>query len=1020
MGAPDSPSLFLDPKEMVVVGDLIQWLAPVTYDCNHFEQDLEDARSVRHPGTCKWIEPKPLFQSWKTSTLGSDSSVLWIYAIPGAGKTVLASYLVDQAQTMERLTPNRHSVMYFFCKNADADKNSPLAIARALVYQLLQSPKLAKRQEFIEDLKLQKAAGGQSRAVSFRPLWNLLCKYCRDLPDATIILDALDECSDTNFLIPGLLKLAHQGSAKVVITSRREPELVGAIERVPSVAIGAEDLHDDIRAYLEYQVSQSSMLSDPRVRSRIVRILNVRSKGMFLWVALMLKELESRSTIDAIESALSSLPDGLNEVYERILIQLHNTLKPSRKTFCCRLLKWITLAKRPLRLDEIGEALKLEYATATGDPSFTQNLLCSVRELELVCGSLVTVKNQLIQLIHLSTREFLLTPVESSSLRHTHHAFLVQRAEDSALLASICVLFISPYCVPGKLSRDSAGRLLGTSAPLLDYACFHWIPHLVESHPEAVIQHQSNIQRFLESRQSFYWIEMCFTVQRGIYSQLNMILQSLLDWLPYNSSQDIQSQSLQKPPLPLFQYWANSYLQLLADYGPVLEIRPYEIHQIDPERIFRQSRHGVLELFSRDSSYDRHIVLEDSQSSSVVLNIPEHRVLQRHTSPDNKYAFLFFDRRRGAILAIDKAASNTPRIFCQEVDTGRRLSPLIDAEFGDELDSLEAQGASLSCDGRYLGILYIYRQKSSGPSAFPVSLYTAIWLLPEILDFSASGPTLWARKVISTSTNVKLGNCSAYPIVFGSDGLLYCANGRVNPASGMEEKLFGTFDIREEWNIMFSGDGQTAVCFIDHAHVLEYVSFGGGTKTIYQYGSGTALAPGALSQTGRFFAWHEVCNEQGTHVERVRVYDQHSCTLNELENPMTRQSLVAQFLFTKNEESLLGVFSGSGKLSRKSTHILIWKCHGPKFHFWAAKTIRGDLSGFYFDEQDQHLYVVSEERIWSRLNLADKEMWNLDSELSEAQYVRVEHRVSQDGKRMAILRQNVNQWVLLIVLCRTC
>ena len=998
---------------MVAAGDLIQWLAPVTYDCNHFEQDLEDARSVRHPGTCKWIEPKPLFQSWKTSKLGSDSSVLWIYAIPGAGKTVLASYLVDQARAMERLTPNCHSIMYFFCKNADADKNSPLAIARALVYQLLQSPKLAKRQEFIADLKLHKAAGGQSRAVSFRPLWNILCKYCRNLPDATIILDALDECSDTNLLIPDLLKLAHQGSAKVVITSRREPEFVGAIERVPSVAIGAEDLRDDIKAYLEYQVSQSSMLSDPRVRSRIVRILNVRSKGMFLWVALMLKELESRSTIDEIENALSSLPDGLNEVYERILTRLHDTLKPSRKTFCCRLLKWITLAKRPLRLDEVGEALKLEYATATGDPRFTQNLLCSVRELELVCGSLVTVKNQSIQLIHLSTREFLLTPVKSSPLRHTLHAFLVRRTEDSALLASICVMFISPYCVLGKLPRDSAGRLLGMSAPLLDYACFHWISHLVESHPEAVIQHQSNIQRFLESRQSFYWIEMCFTVQRGFCSQLNMILQSLLDWLPYNSSQRVQSQSLQKPPLPLFQYWANSYLQLLADYGPVLETRPYEIHHIDPERVFRQSRHGVLESFSRDSSYDRHIVLEDSPSSSVVLNIPEHRVLQRHTSSDNKYAFFFFDRRRGAFLAIDKAASNTPRIFCQEVATGRRLPPIVDAEFGDELDSLEAQGASLSCDGRYLGILYYHRKTFSAVSV-SVSLYTAIWLLPEILDFSATGPALWARKVISTSTKVNLGNCSAHPIVFGNDGLLYCAYGRVDPASGVVEEIFGNFDIHEHWNIMFSGDGQTAVCFIDHERVLEYVSFGGGTETIYQYGSGTVLTPGALSHSGRFLAWHEVSDEQGT-IDRFRVYDKHSCTLNELETPLAYSIGTTQILFTKNEESLLGVARGYGKLSRKITHILIWKWHDPKFHFWAVKQTKGHLSGFYFDEQDQHLYVVSAERIWSRLNLADKEMWNLDSELSEAQYARVEHRVSRDGKQMAVLRQNAIEWVLLIV-----
>ena len=210
-----------------------------------------------------------------------------------------------------------------------------------------------------------------------------------------------------------------------------------------------------------------------------------------------------------------------------------------------------------------------------------------------------------------------------------------------------------------------------------------------------------------------------------------------------------------------------------------------------------------------------------------------------------------------------------------------------DTEFGDELDTLEAQGASLSSDGKYLGIMYTYR-KSEPRDDISVSLYTAIWFLPEMLDFSGSGPTLWARKVISTSTKVQLGNCSAHPIVFGNDGLLYCAYGRIDPVSGAVEEIFGSFDTREHWNIMFSGDGQTAVCFIDYPRVLEYVSFGGGTKQIYQYGSGTVLSPGALSHTGRFLAWHEMCIEQGTLIDRFRVYDKHSCELNELENPLAQ------------------------------------------------------------------------------------------------------------------------------------
>ena len=992
--ATGSPSL---STEMMT--SLIRWLAPTIYECNHFEQDLEDARSVRHPGTCKWIEPKPLFRSWKNSKLGSESSVLWINAIPGAGKTILASYLVDQSRITEGISSKCHSVLYFFCKNADGDKNNSLAVARALVYQLLQSPTLANRQEFLDDLKVHKVSGGQTRAVSFRPLWNILCKYCGDLPHATIILDAIDECSDINFLIPGLLKLAHQGSARVVITSRREPDIVNAIGDVSSLAIEPDDLRDDIKAYLEYQVSQSSMLSDPRVRSRIIRILNIRSKGMFLWVTLMLKELESRSTIDEIESTLSSLPDGLNEVYERILTRLHNTLKPSRRIFCCRLLKWITLAKRPLQLNEVGEALKLEYATAAGDSRFTQNLLCSVRELELVCGSLVTVKNQSIQLIHLSTKEFLLTPSDLSPLERTLHGFLVRRADDSALLASVCVTYLSSHCIPAKNSgENSYGGLPKISAPLLDYACFYWILHIIESRLEAVVQHESKLQPFLESRKSFYWIERCFNVQREIRSQLNMGLQSLIDWLSYETSRITVSKSLKKP-FSLLHYWAESYLQLLADYGPVLEVRPYEIHSIDPERVFSPSHHGILESLSRYSSYDRHIVLEDSRSSRIVANIPAYRTLQRHTSRDDQYAFFFLDKRRGAFLAIDKAAGNAPRIFCQEASTGRRLSPVVDTEFGDELDSLEAKGASLSPDGRFLAVLYTWRNGS-----IDSALYTAIWLLQEILDFEDSGSTLWARKIVSISTRTMGENHSTQPIAFGNDGFLYCAYGRIDLTSGVEEEVFGKFNLREPWNIMFSGDGRTAVRFVDDARVLEYVAPGGDTETIYRYESGTVLKPGALSQTGRFLAWNEVRHGQGAIFNRFRLYDKHLGTLSELENPLC-QSLGISFVFTEDEQCLICIGSDFDKLNCKITGISVWKWHDPAFLFWATKTITGHLSGFCLDEQDRHLYVVSEERIWSRLDLANKEMRNIDSELSEVQDNRIEHEVSQDGKRMAVLRQ---------------
>ncbi|KAL9637041.1 MAG: hypothetical protein Q9204_002025 [Flavoplaca sp. TL-2023a] len=570
--------------------NMIRWLAPSAYECGHYQDDLDDARSLRYRGTCSWIEARPEFLRWSTCENDPTQSLLWICAIPGAGKTVLASYLVDLQSDAKDGNAQSKPTLYFFCKNADMDKNNSLAVVKALAHQLIQTPQIAQN-GFSQDLEYQMDNGGRARAMHVRPLFRAICKILSNLPCATIIIDAADECNDIDILIPGLIELSHGGHVKVVLTSRREPDLVRILEDTLSLEVGPDDIRQDIGSYLEFQVSQSSILSHPRVRHRIVRLLNLRSKGMFLWVALMIKELEARSTIEELDDALDSLPDGLNDIYERILLRLHKSLKPSRKTFCCRLLKWITLAKRPLRLAEVGEALRLQYEAAIDGQGFSQNLLCSTRELELICGSLVTVKDQTIQLIHLSTKEFLMNSAKASYISQNLHEFM-------------------------NHSRS-----------------------------------------------------------RSLVSLLN--------------------------------YWARSYLKLLDQYGPSLEDRPFEVHCIDPEQVFEPSDLQILESFRKTGSYHRHHILEleGPRYSRNSSNDPTHRALQKHTSSRDEYSFLLVDEKRGVFFMLDEFVSTPPGIFCQEIATGRRLKPILDSELEGIDNGLDTMGASLSSDGRYLGIV---------------------------------------------------------------------------------------------------------------------------------------------------------------------------------------------------------------------------------------------------------------------------------------------------------------------------
>lgn len=902
-------------------------------------------------------------------------------------------------------------MVYFFCKNADVDKNSPLAIAKALTHQLMQSPQMSSS-SFIDDVRSLMRFGGQTKAINFQPLWKLVCQCLGNLPHTTVILDAADECTDIHLILPGLFSLTQKSSVKVVITSRREPELANNLRDQLSLDMGPEDVRKDIKAYLEYQVSQSKRLSDPHVRPRIVRILNLRSKGMFLWVALMIKELEIQSSIDEIEDTLCSLPDGLDELYERILTRLHGSLRPSRKTLCCRLLRWITLAKRPLHLTEVSEALKIEYAAATGDSGYTQNFLCSAQELKMVCGTLVTVKDGIIQLIHLSTKEFLLDPTRTSNSKQDLQTFFVQTKEDSALLSGLCVTYLSFHCVPEKFTE-----IAHFDATLLDYARLNWISHLLESCSKALINQATAFQSFLSSRKSFYWLEMCFNIERGTLNLLNRYLQSLTDWCLHNMSNEVDSQP-GKRLLQLLQYWAWSYSRLLNDYGPSLELRPYEVHRIDPGRVFEPLDFHFAEAVRHDGSYDPHYVMRGAQFRSTSANFSSHRALQRHTSRDAQYGYFAIDERRNVFFMLDRDPGKVPQIYCQEVATGKRLVPVTDSEFGEDGNDLTCEGATLSADGGYLGVVYSWHEaiETTKGSAIVTTLYTVIWLLSDILDFSGAGSPLWARKIISLSSTVPRIQsaqpstllCFTSPIAFGNDGFVYCPQGRINLNTGITEPMSILRHSSSNQVIKFSGNGLSVMTAYDKkkdAWFIADVSPRGDLTTIYSYFSWRSFGIMSLSYSGRFL----VLSRRGAHVWSYNccIYDKISRKFEDLEF-LGKELFGVRFLFSRDEESLIGV--GETISKPKITSILVWRQHDSKFCLWADKTVKGCLTNFCYGELHRYLYIVSDERSWSRLDLTNKELPNLD-ELEESPNTRVEYQVHQSGAQMVILKQNSREYV---------
>lgn len=80
---------------------------------SNYEDDRNFNRQ-RVPGTCEWFFREERFRKWRNS---SSSSVLWLSAGPGCGKSVLSRALIDENRLSTNITTS--TVCYFFFKDGD-------------------------------------------------------------------------------------------------------------------------------------------------------------------------------------------------------------------------------------------------------------------------------------------------------------------------------------------------------------------------------------------------------------------------------------------------------------------------------------------------------------------------------------------------------------------------------------------------------------------------------------------------------------------------------------------------------------------------------------------------------------------------------------------------------------------------------------------------------------------------------------------------------------------------------------
>jgi len=111
----------------------------------------------------------------------------------------------------------------------------------------------------------------------------------------------------------------------------------------------------------------------------------------------------------SVRGILAELPESLNETYERILLEI-NTAK---RRHAHRLLQCLTVAFRPLRVEELAEILIVDFDAGEAIPKLNADWRREDPEQAVlsVCSSLVEIVNpdgsMVVQFSHPSIKEFL-------------------------------------------------------------------------------------------------------------------------------------------------------------------------------------------------------------------------------------------------------------------------------------------------------------------------------------------------------------------------------------------------------------------------------------------------------------------------------------------------------------------------------------------------------------------------------------------------------------------------------------
>lgn len=318
--------------------------------------------------------------------------------------------------------------------------------------------------------------------------------------NAIIVIDCVDECSDSDSFISSVLRLSQACNPRILLLSRINVSRLQRFVRIESqLAIPKQELSRDIRRYCERELEdlvaeEILPYSAQNDLEQLTEHLFNGADGMFLWARLMIEFLRSPCLSQQRRMrviAEINFPEGLEKIYHRIFLLISQSGQSTRN-LAIQIFTWLLYCAVPMASRQSRQALTIDGLWTSMDETE------DIKEFEsaaiMACSGLVelvpmskgspTIRK--LQLIHVTVKEILIHSNAASVFEGVSFAqdFLKLPTREIANFnfASCCLqqlLYHTPaYPLSGKFHQSISSVELATNFPFTDYAALCWIDHI--------------------------------------------------------------------------------------------------------------------------------------------------------------------------------------------------------------------------------------------------------------------------------------------------------------------------------------------------------------------------------------------------------------------------------------------------------------------------------------------------------------------------------------------------------------